>query len=195
MPRVHTRVVYPPMPEEASRPDELPTWSSNLRKFLSGMQFSIQAVLDDIGRWINGNAVSRLGDSMIGRLDCSAGAFTLPRFPGDPAPPQLAEIYYVGGTVDRVRVRLANSYESFALRSEVFNRRLFVSNQSVAAGATSLVVTFGTAEPDTNYAVFATPSWGAYVWVTGKSATQFTLNFSTAAPTGGGSVDVIAIRP
>lgn len=194
MPRVQTRVVYPPLPDEASRPEELPTWSTNLRKFLSGMQFSIQAVFDDVGRWINGAAVSRLGDSMLGRLDCSNGALTLPNFPGDPAPPQLAEIYYVGGSVDRVRVRLSNSYESLALRNEVFNGRLFISNQAVAEGATSLIVTFGTAEPDTNYAVFSTPSWNASVWVTGKLTTQFTLNFSAAAPTGGGSVDVIVIR-
>ena len=63
------------------------------------------------------------------------------------------------------------------------------NNVAVAAGATSLAVTLPTALPDTNYAVYVTPQWNTSVWVTGKTTTGFTINFGTAAPTGGSYVD------
>jgi len=63
------------------------------------------------------------------------------------------------------------------------------NNIAVAAGATSLAVTLSTALPSTNYAVYVTPQWNTSVWVTGKSTTGFTINFGTAAPTGGSYVD------
>jgi len=63
------------------------------------------------------------------------------------------------------------------------------NNVAVAAGATSLAVTLSGALPSTNYAVYVTPQWNTSVWVTGKTATGFTINFGTAAPTGGSYVD------
>ena len=63
------------------------------------------------------------------------------------------------------------------------------NNVSVAAGATSLAVTFPVTLPNTNYAVYVTPQWNTSVWITGKTTTGFTINFGTAAPTGGSALD------
>ena len=63
------------------------------------------------------------------------------------------------------------------------------NNVAVAAGATSLAVTLSQTLPSTNYAVYVTPQWNTTVWITGKTTTGFTINFGTAAPTGGSYVD------
>ena len=42
------------------------------------------------------------------------------------------------------------------------------------------------AQPD---AVYVTPQWNTTVWITGKTTTGFTINFGTAAPTGGSALD------
>ena len=63
------------------------------------------------------------------------------------------------------------------------------NNVAVAAGATSLAVTLSQTLPSTNYAVYVTPQWNTSVWVTGKTTTGFTINFGTAAPTGGSALD------
>ena len=63
------------------------------------------------------------------------------------------------------------------------------NNVAVAAGATSLAVSLPLTLPNTNYAVYVTPQWNTSVWITGKTATGFTINFGTAAPTGGSALD------
>jgi len=63
------------------------------------------------------------------------------------------------------------------------------NNVAVAAGATSLAVTLSLTLPTTNYAVYVTPQWNTSVWITGKTTTGFTINFGTAAPTGGSALD------
>jgi len=63
------------------------------------------------------------------------------------------------------------------------------NNVSVAAGATSLAVSLPLTLPNTNYAVYVTPQWNTSVWITGKTTTGFTINFGTAAPTGGSALD------
>jgi len=63
------------------------------------------------------------------------------------------------------------------------------NNIAVAAGATSLAVSLSQTLPNTNYAVYVTPQWNTSVWITGKSTTGFTINFGTAAPTGGSALD------
>jgi len=63
------------------------------------------------------------------------------------------------------------------------------NNVAVAAGATSLAVTLSQTLNTTNYAVYVTPQWNTSVWVTNKTTTGFTINFGTAAPTGGSYVD------
>ena len=63
------------------------------------------------------------------------------------------------------------------------------NNVAVAAGATSLAVSLPLTLPNTNYAVYVTPQWNTSVWVTGKTTTGFTINFGTAAPTGGSALD------
>ncbi|MEW5797310.1 MAG: hypothetical protein AB1772_13270 [Candidatus Zixiibacteriota bacterium] len=54
---------------------------------------------------------------------------------------------------------------------------------AVSEGNTSLEVAELTAT-DTNYSVFATPSWDTSVWVAAKTTGGFTIQFSTAAPAG-----------
>jgi hypothetical protein len=63
------------------------------------------------------------------------------------------------------------------------------NNVAVAAGATSLAVTLSQNLNTTNYSVYVTPQWNTSVWITGKTSTGFTINFGTAAPTGGSYVD------
>jgi len=63
------------------------------------------------------------------------------------------------------------------------------NNVAVAAGATSLAVTLSQNLNTTNYAVYVTPQWNTTVWITGKTTTGFTINFGTAAPTGGSALD------
>jgi len=63
------------------------------------------------------------------------------------------------------------------------------NNVAVAAGATSLAVSLSQTLNTTNYAVYVTPQWNTSVWITGKTTTGFTINFGTAAPTGGSYVD------
>jgi len=64
------------------------------------------------------------------------------------------------------------------------------TNISVAAGATSLAVSLPFAlSSNVYYAVYVTPQWNTSVWITGKTTTGFTINFGTAAPTGGSYVD------
>lgn len=55
-------------------------------------------------------------------------------------------------------------------------------NITVTASATSQNITFNTAHPDANYAVFCTPDWNTNCYVTNKTTTGFTLNYGTAAP-------------
>lgn len=62
-------------------------------------------------------------------------------------------------------------------------------NIPVSAAATSLAVAFAREEPDTDYGVLITPSWGTTHYVTNKSTTGFTANFGTGAPGGGGILD------
>ena len=63
-----------------------------------------------------------------------------------------------------------------------FSNNIRGYNVAVSASATSQVVTFGTAHPDANYAVFCTPDWNTTCFVTNKTTTGFTLNYGTSAP-------------
>jgi hypothetical protein len=67
-------------------------------------------------------------------------------------------------------------------------------NLAVSAGATTKVVSFTKAEPNVSYGVRVTPGWGTTVWVTGKLVGQCTVNFGTAAPGGGSTIDVSVFR-
>jgi len=68
------------------------------------------------------------------------------------------------------------------------------TNVAVPEGATSLTITLPVAEPDTNYGVLVTPAWNTNCWVTGKTTTDFTVNFGTPAPTGGSYIDWFVYR-
>lgn len=65
-----------------------------------------------------------------------------------------------------------------------FSNNIRGYNVAVASSASSQNVTFGTAHPDANYAVFCTPNWDTTCFVTDKTTTGFTLNYGTAAPSG-----------
>lgn len=65
-----------------------------------------------------------------------------------------------------------------------FSNNIRGYNVLVAALATSQTVTFTTAHPDANYAVFCTPNWNTTCFVTNKTTTGFTLNYGAAAPSG-----------
>jgi hypothetical protein len=52
---------------------------------------------------------------------------------------------------------------------------------AVTNGATSVAITFGTAQPDTNYAVICTPNFNTTCYVTNQGTGGFTINFGTAA--------------
>jgi hypothetical protein len=60
----------------------------------------------------------------------------------------------------------------------------------VLVGNTTLAVTFLNAMATFNYGVSVSVSWNTTVWVTAKSATGCTLNFSVAAPNPFGLVDI-----
>jgi len=63
-----------------------------------------------------------------------------------------------------------------------FSNNIRGYNVSVTASATSQTVSFGTAHPDANYAVFCTPDWNTSCYVSNKTVNGFTLNYGTAAP-------------
>jgi hypothetical protein len=54
-------------------------------------------------------------------------------------------------------------------------------NVPYTANSTTTTVTFGTAEPDANYAISITPSWNTTHWVTNKTTTGFTVNWGTTS--------------
>jgi hypothetical protein len=63
---------------------------------------------------------------------------------------------------------------------------------AVPANATSLTLSFSPALPaGVQYGVIAIPNWNTTVWITGKAQSGCTVNFGTAAPAGGGSIDYI----
>jgi hypothetical protein len=63
-----------------------------------------------------------------------------------------------------------------------FSNNIRGYNVGVTASATSQTVSFNTAHPDANYAVFCTPDWNTSCYVTNKTTNGFTLNYGTAAP-------------
>lgn len=65
---------------------------------------------------------------------------------------------------------------------------------AVTAAATSVSITFPRSEPDVSYGVVATPDWDTTTYVTSKTTSGCTINFGTAAPGGGGAVDLVTFR-
>ena len=67
------------------------------------------------------------------------------------------------------------------------------ANVAIALAAATHVVPLPKTEPDALYGVLVTPSWLTTVRVTGKTTTQFTVDFGTAAPAGA-TIDFAVIR-
>lgn len=80
----------------------------------------------------------------------------------------------------------------------LFRRHLCPGGNGIAvvvpATDTTVDVPLAIAEQDTEYGVVVTPDWLTTVRVTSKTATQFTVDFGTAAPGGGGLIDYIVFR-
>ncbi len=79
------------------------------------------------------------------------------------------------------------------MRLRTLTRAGNVVQAAVALAAVAHAVTLDMSEPDTSYGVQVTPSWDTRVWVTGRTTTGYTINFSTAAPAGA-TVDAFTFR-
>ncbi|HEX3568555.1 MAG TPA: hypothetical protein VHT70_02665 [Candidatus Saccharimonadales bacterium] len=55
---------------------------------------------------------------------------------------------------------------------------------AITNGASSVAITFATAQSDTNYAVICTPNYNTTCYVTNQTSAGFTINFGTAAGSG-----------
>lgn len=64
---------------------------------------------------------------------------------------------------------------------------------AVPATNTALAVVFINSEATLKYGVIAIPNWNTAVWVTAKTASGCTLNFSNAAPANA-AVDIATFR-
>lgn len=82
------------------------------------------------------------------------------------------------------------------LRNRFFTQAGNYLQVAVTAAAASVVVTFVRTEPNVKYLVFAFPSWNttAYSATGDRTVTAATIHFGTAAPGGGGTVDVVIVR-
>ena len=195
LPSVSKRAI-PPYPAWEAPPaapgsvDEVPQFLRKLVAFLGSFQNALQVYFYALSRKVNFELVDRAGDTMFGTLDLTSGAVLIPTYPGDPSPPRDGELFLVSG---RLRYR-GSAFFFVAHQDEILKRVLVLTNQEVAEGAVSTNVTFTPAQPDTNYHVVATPSWNTTVYVTNKSTGGFTVNYGTAAPSGGGVVDISCWR-
>ena len=101
----------------------------------------------------------------------------------------VPQIYTQGSIIIGVTGQLQLSPNVPNITNAMLQNYLKGNNVAVAAAATSLAVTLSQTLPNTNYAVYVTPQWNTSVWITGKTTTGFTINFGTAAPTGGSALD------
>ncbi|MEM4167704.1 MAG: hypothetical protein QXW98_04615 [Candidatus Caldarchaeum sp.] len=101
-------------------------------------------------------------------------------------------------SIDRQKLVDAIVDNQTVVRNSTNNRisvpRYIHSTGSVAvpAGTTSTTVI----DPDTNdnYTIIVEVSWNTTVFITGKTATGFTINFGTAVPSGGRTIKWIKVR-
>ena len=102
---------------------------------------------------------------------------------------QYFRIYGVIDVTGNGIISFENPFYGPSIQQTVVQNYIKGNNVAVAAGATSLAVTLSSTLPSTNYAVYVTPQWNTSYWITGKTTTGFTINFGTAAPTGGSALD------
>jgi hypothetical protein len=184
---------YPAWETPPSTPggfEEIPQFLRRLVAFLVSFQNSLQIYFYSLARKVNFELVDRAGDSMFGTLDLTEGALLLPTYPGDPDPPRTGELFLVSG---RLRYR-GSAFYFVAHQDEILRRVIVRTNQPVSGGATFTDVNFSPAQPDTSYHVVVTPSWNTTIYITQKTTTGFRINYGTAAPSGGGVIDVSCWR-
>jgi hypothetical protein len=57
-------------------------------------------------------------------------------------------------------------------------------NVSLPSAMYNVTITLPYPEPDTNYGVLVSPTWNTTVWITSKTTTSFTVQFSSSTPIG-----------
>lgn len=102
--------------------------------------------------------------------------------------PAVGSLAFSAGSIEALRISstalLVSVSPQFSGNYITFSNNVRGYNVGVTASATSQAVTFTTAHPDANYAVFCTPDWNTTCYVSNKTTTGFTLNYGTAAPAG-----------
>jgi hypothetical protein len=172
----------PPKSLESPTPEAVQEYTTRMAGFLSSQQLLLQTFFTQVGIQVNRDLVHRLGDTMFGVLDLTAGGFVLPVFTGDPAPPQTGQLYYVGGTTDHVRARFASTFDSLAKLGEIFVKQISGINAAVINGASSTTITFGTAQINTSYGLLVMPSWATTFSYSAKATGSVVVNWATVAP-------------
>lgn len=95
--------------------------------------------------------------------------------------PTINEIFFVASDTLQLFVGVAGAWQNAGPRR---------ARTTIAESATSAAVTFSPAENAATYSLTFAPSYNAgAVWYTAKATSGFTINVSTAAPVGGGTVD------
>ena len=89
--------------------------------------------------------------------------------------------------------RLREDAEFRVMRKRALTRAGNGIATAVTATATTVTITLPKTEDDANYGVVAVPNWGTTVFVTGKTTSQFVINFGTAAPASA-TVDWLTFR-
>lgn len=96
---------------------------------------------------------------------------------------QTADLFQIQNSSGTNLVKVGSSGAvTFSGPTLALNGNMRGISSAVGSGATTLVVTFTTAQTDTNYAVLCTPNFSSTCYVTSQTTSGFTLNFGTAAP-------------
>jgi len=75
-------------------------------------------------------------------------------------------------------------------RAANLNDTVTLQSGQAAVGANAISVTVVVSQTSTGYKIGVAPNWNTDWWITGKTAGQFIVNFSTPAPAdGSGSID------
>lgn len=171
-----------PTADKVNSPEEL--------NFLDELLTVLNDLTDSLGIQLNDEVLKNSGtQKMLGMLDLSGSTgFVLPVISGDWAAPTKGEIWF-NSALDRMRGKTATlSPYSFPFYIMLGN------NVALGNAVSSVVITFATAEPDTNYVVQTEVTWNTTVFVSAKGTGGVTLNFGTATPNANQKVSYWIVR-
>lgn len=99
-------------------------------------------------------------------------------------------------TLDHIMFHASDTNESFvAINGEWVSIGPRRGTATIADAATTIAVTLGTDEPDTDYAVYVELGYdNGGVWITSKATTGFTINVKNAAAGGNGDLRWSLVR-